>query len=83
MFEPGKYADCDVEREVDGVFFPAIFQCQGSEGITIYYPECDGGGSEVVNPSEIRQRARYIEPGVTPNRVAGGGLRNLDILLGF
>jgi len=53
---------CDVEREIDGIFFPAILLLTDQGGCTIRYPDEDGGGTELVDSDEIRPRAVRIIP---------------------
>ena len=56
------YAECDIERVIEGVWFPAMTLEGGNEGLLIAYPECDGGGEEFVeDPTEVRPRAAAAE----------------------
>ena len=43
-----EYVHCDVEREIDGVWFACVLLKRDAAGVTVQYPECDGGFSEEV-----------------------------------
>ena len=43
-----EYLHCDVEREIDGVWFACVLLKRDAAGVTVQYPECDGGFSEQV-----------------------------------